>query len=37
MIMNVAVPLDQHSLRFGHLALSQTVSKPNFLITRDVA
>ena len=28
MIMNVAVPLDQHSLRLGHLASSQTVAIP---------
>ena len=28
MIMNVAVPLDQHSLRLGHLASSQTVAMP---------
>ncbi|MGC4006079.1 MAG: hypothetical protein QM811_24355 [Pirellulales bacterium] len=32
-IMNVAVLLDQHSLRLGHFALSQTVSRRRSLIS----
>src|SRR5690606_22018910 len=35
-IMNVAVRCDQHSVRLGHLALSQTVSSRRSSITPDV-
>jgi hypothetical protein len=34
--MNVAVFCDQHSVRLGHLALSQTVSSFKSSITSDV-
>ena len=35
-IMNVAVRCDQHSMRLGHLALSQTVSSRSSSISRAV-
>ena len=35
-IMNVAVLWDQHSVRLGHFALSQTVSRPRSSMTSEV-